>query len=531
MKKNNIPLNFREKINSRISLLCSAVVLVLLVLVIFQIDHTLISRPQKEAAQLEEQQTEEETNTPEISTASVIAVGDNLFFQSLYQSGQYDSGIWNYDHIYTHIQSQVQAADVAMIDQETVFTTDHDAVSSSPSFATPTEVGDAIVKAGFNVVESATEHIDDYGYDYLKQTLDFWSSTYPDVPVLGIHSTQEDADTVKVKEVNGIKIAFLDYTYGTNNSGAGEGNEYMIDIFDKYRITTMIQKARQVSDCIIFVAHWGTADETMPTEYEKQWTTFLMQQGVNVIIGGHPHVLQPYGQLSDDQGNSTTVFYSLGNFVSTQETLSELLEGMASFTIQKTTLNGETSIQILSPEVKPMVMHYNYESGEYGPYMLDDYTDELAASHSIRDVLGDEFTVANLQAKFKEIMSMNVTPSTDSNLLNVKFDADGTMTDKTTGDYVEDTASVSASDYLAASGNSSDSSGSSDNSDAGSGDNSDGNDTYDSNYDSSYYDDSYDNSYDSSYDDSSYYDEDYDSSYDSSYDDSYYDDNSYDDSY
>ena len=525
MKKNNIPLNFREKINSRISLLCSVVVLALLFLVIDRIDYTLLRKPEKEAAEaasLEEQQKKEAAETPQISTANVIAVGDNLYHSKLYESGEYDSGIWNYDHIYTHILNQVQAADIAMIDQETVFTTEHDAVSSYPSFATPTEVGDAIIKAGFNVVESATNHIDDYGYDYLKETFDFWSSNYPDIPVLGIHATQEDADTVKVKEVNGIKIAFLDYTYGTNNSGAGEGNEFMIDIFDKDKITTMIQKAKEVSDCIIFVAHWGKEDETMPTEYEKQWAAFLMQQGVDVIIGGHPHVLQPYGQLSDDQGHSTTVFYSLGNFVSTQQELPELLEGMASFTIQKTTLNGESSIQILSPEVKPMVMHYDYNSGEYGPYMLDDYTEELAASHSVRDVIGDEFTLENLKAKFKEIMSMNVTPSTNTNLLNVKIDAYGNMTDKTTGDYVDDTESVSAADYLAASADSSGSSDgtdSSDNSDSSSSDSGydDGNyDSYDSNYDSSYdssYDDSYDN-YDSSYDDS--YD-----NYDSSYDDSY----------
>ena len=519
MKKNNIPLNFREKINSRISLLCSVVVLVLLFFVIYQIDYTLIRKPEKDAAKAaayEEQQEKEAAETPQISTASVIAVGDNLYQTNLYQSGEYDSGIWNYDHIYTHIQSQVQAADIAMIDQETVFTTDHDAVSSSPSFATPTEVGDAIVKAGFNVIESATDHIDDYGYDYLKETLDFWSNNYPDVSLLGIHATQEDADTVKVKEVNGIKIAFLDYTYGTNNSGAGEGNDFMIDIFDKDKVAAMIQKAKDVSDCIIFAAHWGKQDETMPTEYEKQWTTFLMQQGVDVIIGGHPHVLQPYGQISDDQGHSTTVFYSLGNFVSTQETLAELLEGMASFTIQKTTLNGESSIQILSPEVKPMVMHYDYNSGEYGPYMLDDYTSELAASHSVRDVIGDEFTLDNLRAKFKEIMSMNVTPSTNTNLLNVTIDAYGNMTDKTTGDYVDDTESVSASDYLAASANSSDGSDNTDNADNS--DNSDGS-SYDSSYDSydSNYDSSYDN-YDSSYD--SNYDENYDN-YDSSYDDSY----------
>ena len=84
-----------------------------------------------------------------------------------------------------------------MIDQETVFTTDHSAVSSYPSFATPTEVGDALIKAGFDVIESATNHIDDYGPDYIEQTLDFWKTNYPEVPVLGIHSSQEDADTVK----------------------------------------------------------------------------------------------------------------------------------------------------------------------------------------------------------------------------------------------------------------------------------------------------------------------------------------------
>ena len=199
----------------------------------------------------------------------------------------------------------------------------------------------------------------------------------------------------------------------------------------------MIQKAKEISDCIIFVAHWGTEDETMPNEYEKQWAAFLMQQGVDVIIGGHPHVLQPYGQLSDDQGHNTTIFYSLGNFVSTQQELPELLEGMASFTIQKSTLNGKSTIQILSPEVKPMVMHYNHDNGEYGPYMLDDYTEELASSHSVRNVIGDEFTLDNLKAKFKEIMSMNVKPSTNTNLLNVKFDWEGNMIDKTTGNVVD----------------------------------------------------------------------------------------------
>lgn len=451
MKRNkNLPLNYKEQVHSRISLVSSIAVLAVLFLLFYQLDYRMIRKPAEDArkqAEIEKQKAEEAANTPQISTARVIAVGDNLYHTSLLESGQYDTGEWNYDHIYEHVLDEIQAADLAFIDQETVLTSDHNAISSYPSFATPTEVGDAIIKAGFDVIESATNHIDDYGYDYMAQTFEFWRTRYPDIPVLGIHETQEDADTIKVKEVNGISIAMLDYTYGTNNSGAGEGKEYMISIFDKEKVASDIQKAKAVSDCIIFVAHWGKEDESMPTEYEKEWAAFLLEQGVDVVIGGHPHVLQPYGRMYDDSGNEMVIFYSLGNFVSTQQQLSELLGGMAGFTIQKTTLNGESSIQILSPEVKPLVMHYNHNTGDYGPYMLEDYTEELASQHSVRELIGDEFTLKNLKSKYNEIMSMNVEPSTKTTFLNVEIDPYGNMTDKTTGNYVEDYDSISASQY------------------------------------------------------------------------------------
>ena len=451
MKKNlNTPLNFKEKNNSKISFIASCMVLLLLTVSFHLLDYYTIRKPAQDAvkaAAAAKQKEEEAARTPVVSTVSVIAVGDNLYHGSLMESGQNDSGTWNYDHIYANVLDEIQAADIAMIDQETVFTSDHDSISSYPSFATPTEVGDAIIKAGFDVIESATNHIDDYGYDFMQQTFDFWKTNYPDVPVLGIHETQEDADSIKTMEVNGITIAFLDYTYGTNNSGAGEGREYMIDIFDKDKVASDIQKAKEISDCIIFVAHWGAEDETMPNEYEKQWTAFLLSQGVDVIIGGHPHVLQPYGRISDDQGHSAVVFYSLGNFVSTQQELPELLGGMAGFTIQKTVLNGESTVEILSPEVTPLVMHYNHDNNEYAVYMLEDYTEDLASSHSVRDLIGDEFTLANLKAKYKEIMSMNVTPSVNTNLLNVRFDWEGNMIDKTTGNVVEDTASIHSWEY------------------------------------------------------------------------------------
>ena len=148
-------------------------------------------------------------------------------------------------------------------------------------------------------------------------------------------------------------------------------------------------------------------------------------------------MVQPYGRMSDDEGNEMLIFYSLGNFVSTQEGLSNLLGGMASFTIQKSVLKGKTEIQILDPVIKPTVMHYNKDEGIFGPYMLEDYTEELASQHGVRNIIGDEFSLENLKKKFNEIMSMNVEPSTRTNLLDVSFDYEMNMTDSR-GNYVED---------------------------------------------------------------------------------------------
>lgn len=452
MKKNkNIPLNLREQINSRNGLIVSVIVLVLLVFIFHQMDYQMIQKPADKAAKeavLKKEEEEQAAKAPKVSTASVIAVGDNLYHDALIEYGQSDSGSWNYDAIYENVKDEIEAADIAMVDQETVFTTDHNAVSGYPSFATPTEVGDALINAGFDVIESATNHIDDYGYDYIEQTLDFWKTSYPDIPVLGIHDSQEDADSIKTLEVNGITISFLDYTYGTNNPGLEDTRDYMIDTFNKNKVSSMIRKAKENSDVLIFVAHWGKELEPMPNEYEKEWAVFLMQQGVDVVIGGHPHTLQPYGRISDEEGHDMLIFYSLGNFVSTQESFDALLGGMGCFTIQKTVHNGKTSIEILDPEVKPMVMHYNKDAGVFSPYMLSDYTEELASEHELRTVLGnDSFTLANLEARFQEIMSMNVKPSDRTTYLTATFSSDYEMVDSD-GNMIDDVWSVSAEDYL-----------------------------------------------------------------------------------
>ena len=471
-KRDNLPLNYKERLNSRTSFLVSIAVLVVLCLVFNQMDYTMIRQPAaqaKKAADLQKQKEEEAAaTTQEVTTATVLAVGDNLVQPSLLASGQSETGAWNYDSVYANLKSDIQAADIAMVNQETPFTTDHSAVSGTAPYATPTEVGDALVNAGFNVVTSATALIDDNGSSMINETLNYWETSHPDVTLVGIHKSQTSTNTAKIVEINGIKIAFLDYTfpaYGsqsgisdnsadTTGSSASSGSTAtsssskgsMIDTFNTADVAAAIKQAKASADCVIFSANWGKTEEPMPTEYEKEWANFLMEQGVDVVIGTNPNVLQPYGYLTDDSGHNMLIYYSLGNFVTGQETLKQLLGGMAAFTIQKTVDGDQTSIQIQDATLTPLVMHYSYDTLEYAPYKLDDYTDALAAAHSVRQSIGDEFSLENLQTKYDEIMSMNVTPSTKTDLLDVTFDSDGNMLDSN-GNYVEDNDSITSSWY------------------------------------------------------------------------------------
>ena len=471
-KRDNLPLNYKERLNSRTSFLVSIAVLVVLCLVFNQMDYTMIRQPAaqaKKAADLQKQKEEEAAaTTQEVTTATVLAVGDNLVQPSLLASGQSETGAWNYDSVYANLKSDIQAADIAMVNQETPFTTDHSAVSGTAPYATPTEVGDALVNAGFNVVTSATALIDDNGSSMINETLNYWETSHPDVTLVGIHKSQTSTNTAKIVEINGIKIAFLDYTfpaYGsqsgisdnsadTTGSSASSGSTAtsssskgsMIDTFNTADVAAAIKQAKSSADCVIFSANWGKTEEPMPTEYEKEWANFLMEQGVDVVIGTNPNVLQPYGYLTDDSGHNMLIYYSLGNFVTGQETLKQLLGGMAAFTIQKTVDGDQTSIQIQDATLTPLVMHYSYDTPEYAPYKLDDYTDALAAAHSVRQSIGDEFSLENLQTKYDEIMSMNVTPSTKTDLLDVTFDSDGNMLDSN-GNYVEDNDSITSSWY------------------------------------------------------------------------------------
>lgn len=458
----NTPLNIVEKINTRISLISAVAVLILLTFLFCRLDHQLVTVPAEKAEKQEaeeQQQAETRKKEPVVTTATVIAAGDNFYQSGVLVSGQDGSGNWSYTKVYDHIKNTIQAADLAIVNQETIFTGSHNSVNASGYYATPTEVGDALVNAGFDVICSASNHADDWGADYITETINYWNNSHPEILVTGIHSSEEDVSSVRVFDAGGIRVAVLNYTYGTNAGSAGSGGtylmntggrNYMVDVLSQgsEKISEMIRSARSQADCVIFVAHFGTTDEPMPSEYEKQWASFLMKEGVDVLIGSHPHVLQPYGVMSDNDGHSMTVFYSLGNFVSSSDNWIERLGGLAGFTIRKSVSDEGTDIEIVDPTVTPVVMHSDNDTSEYSVYLLDEYTRKLAESCSIRNTQGELFSLTNLYRKFEEIMSIRVTPSSGTDLLNVRFNADGSLVDED-GNYVTMLSSTAAAYYSA----------------------------------------------------------------------------------
>lgn len=353
----------------------------------------------------------EKNQTVDVTTADIVAVGDNLIHSGLYKSGMNDSGVWNYDHLYQYVKEDIETADLACVNQETIYINDRNQLSGYPMFGTPPEIGDALVNAGFDVVTHATNHVMDRGEQGISDTLNFWKEKHPEMTVLGIHESQEEADKIQTVDVNGIRIAMLNYTYGTNGIPVPEDKPYLVDLFDPEEAAKDIKRAKEISDVVMVFGHVGTEYVYEPSEESKEWVDFFLEQGVDIAVDSHPHVTEPYKMLTREDGHQMLVYYSMGNFISTQDAVPRLIGGMAKFTIEKKTTGNESEITVKDYTMEPVVAHWNHNTGDYATYKFSDYTDELARKHGLYGITYDELSVANLNNIFNNIMSTEVTPA------------------------------------------------------------------------------------------------------------------------
>lgn len=345
-------------------------------------------------------------NTNEIPTnkseeVKLLAVGDNLIHIEVYKSGKGKDGEYNYNHLFAELKEEIKNADIAVINQETIFGNKAIGYSGYPNFCSPKEVGDAIIKAGFDVVLHANNHTMDKGVKAVEYTLNFWKK-HEKVIALGINKNEEASKKIPIITKNGIRFAMLNYTYGLNGYSLPSKNSYLVNLLEEKKVKSDIIKARKQADIIIVFPHWGTEYSYKPDEDQKYWTNFFAEQGVDLVIGSHPHVLQPVEWIEAKNGHKMLVYYSLGNYVSYQREAPRMLGGMANITFIK----DETGVRIKEAGITPIVTHYENKNGyQFATYKLEDYTEELAKIHGVLKVeKNSTFTLTGTKKLAKAIL-------------------------------------------------------------------------------------------------------------------------------
>ena len=353
---------------------------------------------------------------PEKKKIRLMMLGDNLMHLSVVFSGNQPDGSRNYDMLFEPIKDYLALADIKITNQETIFGGNHLGFSGFPNFNSPTELGDSIAKAGFNVVLHATNHAADKGINGIYHTLNFWEK-YPDILVTGIfkNANVENQD-IGLLDMDGVTFAILNYTYSPNRAALPEDiqghlgmlcdwdkNSGMIDLTTLHPdVLTDIAKAKDMADVVIVCPHWGTEYTFIPSSYQQKFAKQMTEAGADLIIGTHPHVIQPVEWIRGTNGKEALCFYSLGNYVSSQYDPESMLEAMAWVTFEV----DEESVTILESETGaiPMVYQYKENNRFENVYFLDDYSEELARKHWIHHNGGTTHTFENLKNWAEQVL-------------------------------------------------------------------------------------------------------------------------------
>ena len=246
-------------------------------------------------------------------------------------------------------------------------------------FNSPQEIGDATINAGFDIFNCANNHIMDKGSQGIMNEIEYFKK-HKDVVYLGINEDEKSYNTIKYYVKNNITFALLNYTYGTNGIDLPSDKPWIVNMMDKDKVTKDIKEARANADVVIVFPHWGTENSFGISDYQKEYTDLFSKLGVDLVIGCHPHVIEPVKEVTNESGHKMLVYYSLGNFISHQIEIDQLCGGIASVDIEKK--NGKITV---NGKFIPIVTHYNRTDGDkfrFDVYKLSDYTDELAKSHS-----------------------------------------------------------------------------------------------------------------------------------------------------
>ena len=307
---------------------------------------------------------------PPPTTATLAVCGDVMSHMPVTNDAwEEEQGVYDYRPIWAQAEPYIQAADYAVANLETTLS-ETGPYSGFPAFRSPAALAGSLAGAGFDLMLTANNHCLDRGFDGLVSTLDALDGA--GLAHVGTYRTQEEqaAGRIHLADVGGISVAFLGYTYGTNGIPVPSGREYAVDLFNTDYMTTLstpdtgrveadLAAARALEpDLIAVLIHWGVEYQTTQNSYQEQIADLLIENGADLVLGGHPHVPQPIEMrtVTAEDGSERTGFvcWSLGNFISSQ--VDPLTDVTAVLTVELTrdNITGETAVT--GWEYVPMLM-------------------------------------------------------------------------------------------------------------------------------------------------------------------------------
>lgn len=336
--------------------------------------------------------------TPKEDThINLSIIGDIMCHNTQYYDA-YDisSNSYDFSYVFTDIEKYINSADLAIGNLETTFAGKEVGYSSYPTFNTPEELAQNLKNLGIDVLSTANNHCLDKRYSGLISTLDYLDEV--GISHTGTYRNKEEQDTILVKDVKGIKIAFLAFTYGTNGIPIPSDKPYSVNLIDKDLILEQITLTKKQNvDLICVNMHWGIEYATQPNSEQEELADFLFENGVDIILGSHPHVLEPMEKrtITLDDGTSKDVFliYSLGNFISGQTKTNTRNSIILNLSLTK---NGETGkITIDEYSYVPIYLYKNSNVSKHKYKLIDLET-------AISDYENGDKTYLNVISTFKK---------------------------------------------------------------------------------------------------------------------------------
>lgn len=353
---------------------------------------------------------DEKIETPKDTTINMAFTGDIMCHNTIYNDA-YNSatGTYDFSYIFDDIKYYLQTPDITIGNLETTFAGSEMKYSSYPQFNTPESLAYTLKKLGFDVLSTANNHCYDTGYVGVESTIKYLDDA--DIAHTGTYTSEEKQNEILIKNVKGLKIAFLSFTYGTNGIKIPTDKAYSVNLIDESLMIKQLNLAKEQNpDLIVTCMHWGIEYQTTPTAEQKKLADFLFENGSDIVIGNHPHVIEPMEKrqitLSDGTTKDGFVVYSLGNFLADQNKQYTRDSAILNLNITK---NDEGKISINSATYTPIYTYKNtsqktqkfkiidlknivssYDAGYTDSITKTMYTTFSTELNNVRKLLGDE---------------------------------------------------------------------------------------------------------------------------------------------